>query len=80
MTPRTATSAGRTRVLTALLHREAKGEPPPSFRTLADDTGLSLTTTYTHVKKLRKMGLVDFEDGRARTLHSTVAVVVGWQR
>lgn len=44
---------------------------PPSVREISERVGLkSSSTTKGHLDRLRKKGLVDWEDGKPRTLHT----------
>jgi DNA-binding transcriptional regulator YhcF (GntR family) len=40
----------------------------PSFRNLADMTNISLGTVYSVCQELREVGIVEFQDGVARTM------------
>ncbi|ETB71194.1 transcriptional regulator [Bacillus sp. CPSM8] len=43
---------------------------PPSVREIGERVGLkSSSTTKGHLDRLRKKGLVDWEEGKTRTLH-----------
>lgn len=44
-------------------------------RDVARAAGLTLTTAYRHLRKARAVGLVDWVDGRTRTLHPLYATV-----
>lgn len=61
---------GATRVLiaTAVLRR-------PTVRAVAETVGINLSTTHWHLRRLRRQGLVTWEDGRTGTLRATVKVV-----
>lgn len=76
MRPLCSQSDGCTRVLVALLRYEVEHGYAPPLRELAAITRLPLTNVKAHVHNLRAIGAVDFEDRFARTLHSTVAVVI----
>jgi SOS-response transcriptional repressor LexA len=44
----------------------------PSVREIADDMKLSSTNAvHLHLLRLRRLGLIDWEDGKARTLRPT---------
>ena len=65
----------RARVMAALLYEEAHGRIP-TIRAIGEATELSNATVYAHLLRLRRSGLVNWQDRERGTLHSTVAIVV----
>lgn len=47
-----------------------------TVRGVAERCGMSLSNTWTHLNTLRRAGLVDWEPGKAGTLH--VTAVAQW--
>ena len=55
-------------ILGLILHRAAAREPFPTVRELCSATGFrSPNGTNQHLRRLRALGLIAFEDGLART-------------
>lgn len=56
-------------VLRAIDRLTAKRGKPPSFRELANQLGISsINGIQCHLRSLRSKGLVDWDEGRSRTL------------
>ena len=60
------------RILAAVMQARQDGTPPPSIRDLMELTGISNTNGLKwHLWRLARLGLVKWEDGKARTLVPT---------
>ena len=59
-----------TRVLLAVVQQQR-----PTVRAVAAAVGLSVNTTHDHLVRLRRLGLVAWEDGKTGTLRPLVEVV-----
>lgn len=63
------------RILAFVMNYAAAFGWPPDVRTIGRAVGLkSFSSVHAHLKALRRLGLLDWEDGKARTLRATVAV------
>lgn len=56
-------------VLTHLVDWKAARGYPPTVRELAERMGVNATDVWQKLLRLRREGLVDWVDGKARTLH-----------
>lgn len=65
-----------TRILGMIVCRRENGAQPPSIRELRDATGCkSLNAIACHLDRLRRLGLVDWDKCKARTLRPLVRFV-----
>ncbi len=64
-------------ILGCILEARDAGEPPPNHRELAKVAGIrSLNGVNYHLRRLRRLGLIEWNDGDARTLRPTCKLLI----
>ena len=61
----------REKILLSVHEAAQKHSKPPSVRDLADSLGVGVATMHSYLKQLAEEGMIEWRQGRHRTLHLT---------
>jgi Mn-dependent DtxR family transcriptional regulator len=67
-------------ILGMILRAQRLGERPPTYSQFVEELGIHIRAVWGHLRRLRKLGLVSFEDYRQGTLRATCEFVPAERR